>query len=236
LTAVWIALILFAASLVQALTGFGLAMVGMPLLVALIGVRTATPLVAVLSIFVQIPMLIRYRHEVDWRSVLRLGVSVMVGVPLGVLALKRVDPAIVSTLLGVVVVAYALYALIAPELPRLVWRGWAIPFGFVAGLLSGAYSTGGPPLIIYGDASRWEREAFKGNLQAVFMMAGVVQIASHALVGNLTPTVGRDLLVGLPGIALGIPVGLALDKVVNPALFRKIVLGMLVLLGLNLIF
>jgi len=236
LTAVWIALILFAASLTQALTGFGLAMVAMPLLVALIGVRTATPLVAVLSIFVQIPLLIRYRREVDWRAVLRLGAAVMVGVPLGVLALKRVDPTIVSVLLGVIVVAYALYALIAPELPRLVRPGWAIPFGFAAGLLSGAYSTGGPPLIIYGDVSHWERDAFKGNLQAIFMMAVVVQITSHGLAGNLTPAVGRDLLAGLPGMALGIPAGLALDKVINAALFRKIVLGMLVLLGLNLIF
>jgi hypothetical protein len=208
----------------------------MPLLVALIGVRTATPLVAVLSIFVQVPLLIRYRQDVAWRTVLRLGAAVMVGVPLGVLALKRVDPALVSILLGVIVVGYALYALVAPNLPRLVRPGWALPFGFAAGLLSGAYSTGGPPLIIYGDASRWEREAFKGNLQAVFMMAVVVQISSHALAGNLTPAVGRDLLAGLPGMALGIPAGLALDRVVDAALFRKIVLGMLVLLGLNLLF
>ena len=233
--AVWIALIMFAASLVQALSGFGLAMVGMPLLVTLVGVRTATPLMAALSVFVQIPMLIRYRHEVDWRAVLRLGLAMVVGVPLGVLALKRVDPTIVSTLLGVIVIGYALYALVVPELPRLTRPGWAIPFGFVAGLLSGAYSTGGPPLIVYGDASRWEREAFKGNLQAIFMMAVATQLVSHGLAGNLTPEVGRDLLMGLPGMALGIPAGLALDKVVNTALFRKIVLGLLVLLGLNLI-
>jgi hypothetical protein len=232
--AIAIAAIMFVASFTQSATGFGVALVAMPLLVQIVGVRVAAPLVGILSAFIQIPVLIRYRAALDRRTVARLSAAVAVGVPFGVFALKRIDPDIVTTVLGMVLVGYSTYALIGPRLPVLRKPAWAYPFGLVSGLLSGAYSTGGPPLIIYGDFSRWEPAAFKGNLQAIFMVTTAVQVASHAAAGNLTPTVWNNMLPALPGVALGVIAGLALDRGIDAALFRKIVLALLIVLGLRL--
>jgi len=61
-------------------------------------------------------------------------------------------------------------------------------------------------------------------------------IGGHALSQNFTPPVWQDYLLALPAIGLGLWLGFRLDRYMNPALFRKIVLVLLVILGLRLIF
>jgi hypothetical protein len=233
--ALLVSLTLFAASFTQGLSGFGLALVSMPFLIPLVGVRTAAPLVAVLSGAIQVPVLLRYHADVDRPAVLRLVIPYALGIPLGVLALGWANPALVVPLLGVVIIAYAVYALAAPGLPLLRHPAWAYPFGLAGGLLSGAYSTGGPPLIIFGDFRRWEPGAFKGSLQVIFMIGTVVQLVSHGLAGNLTGAVWQNTLFAAPGVVLGVLAGLYMDRFINPAAFRKIVLVLLIALGAGLI-
>ncbi|MBN1123072.1 MAG: sulfite exporter TauE/SafE family protein [Anaerolineae bacterium] len=228
--------IMIFASFTQSVAGFGLALVAMPLLVNLIGLEVAAPFIAVISLFIQIPVLIRYRKDLDLRSTGRLTAAMMLAIPIGVIGLKRLDENIMLGILGIVVTGYAIYALVTPRLPELKSPNWAYPFGFVGGLLSGAYSTGGPPLVIYGNFSRWEPGEFKANLQATFTLTAFVQIASHGLFGNLTPVMWRSLLFALPGVAIGVVLGLSLDRHIDPALFRKIVLVLLIVLGLSLLF
>lgn len=229
-------LILFFASFTHSVAGFGFAMVSMPPLVGLVGVRVATPMTALLSILIQVPILLRYRKSFRWPNIVQLAITVTLGVPIGVLALKRVNPDIITTLLGVIVAGYALYSFFAPRLPELKSPLWAYPFGLLSGILSGAYSTGGPPLIIYADFKQWEPAEFKVNLQGIFMFTSAAQMISHLAAHNLTVTVWKDVLFALPGVIVGAVIGLSLDKVINLVLFRKIVLFLLVLLGLRLIF
>lgn len=231
-----IILIMFFASFTQSVAGFGVTLVAMPVLADVIGVRVAAPFLALIAVVIQLPMLIRYRKSMDMQAVSRLIIPVVIGIPIGIFGLKRLDADFVITILGVVVISYALYALLAPTLPEMKRPVWAYPIGLIAGLLAGAYSAAGPPLIIYGDSNRWKPAEFKSNLQGLFMVISAVQISTHALAGNLTTDVWKNVLIGLPSVLLGIVVGLSLDKYINPDLFRKIVLVLLVVLGFRLVF
>ena len=68
------------------------------------------------------------------------------------------------------------------------------------------------------------------------MVNSVMVILTHTLAQNYTPFVVQSYLIALPGVGIGLVLGLSLDKYVNPVLFRKIVLGLLIVVGLNLIF
>lgn len=227
--------ILFAASFTQSLAGFGLGLVGMPLLAAFVGVRMGAPLLALVGPLVQIVLIARYRAALNLQSITRLGMAAALGIPVGVIALRRLDADLLTTILGIVIAGYALYALVAPRLPRLTHPAWAYAFGLVAGLLGGAYTVGAPPLIVYGDINRWEPAEFKVNLQSIFTIIVSLQIISHAVSGNFTLPVWQALIGALPGTALGIAAGLSLDGRIDPALFRKIVLVLLVVVGIGLI-
>lgn len=230
-----VSLIVFIAITVQAASGFGLALVSMPLLVGLIGIRSASPLVAMVAITAELFLLFRYRHALNFTAVKQLSLASILGIPLGIYLLREVDAKIVTTILGIVIAGYALYALTSPRLPRLQKAVWAYSFGFLGGILAGAYNTSGPPVIIFGTCRRWEPASFKGNLQAYFLFNTLFTLAAHVISGNVTAVVWQNYLWALPAIGLGLLLGNQVDKWLNPVQFRKVVLILLVILGIRLI-
>lgn len=231
-----IALIMFFAIFTQTVAGFGTALIAMPLLISSLGVSVAAPLVAIIAIAAEVILLIRYRHAINLRTVGSLSAASLVGIPIGVFVLQRADERFVLTLLGAIISGYALYALLNLRLPEIKHRNWAYGFGFVGGVLSGAYNTGGPPVVIYGSCRRWSPQEFRSNLQGYFLLNSVTTIISHTLAQHYTPFVWQTFLFAFPGALLGLAIGISLDKYINPVLFRKIVMALLFVLGLNLIF
>jgi uncharacterized membrane protein YfcA len=230
-----ILLVTFFASFTHTLAGFGSALVTMPILAKMLGVQVAAPLAALIVPTIEFLLLIRYREAFNLHVVWRLMAGAVVGIPLGVWALRQVDERIILTILGVVLIFYALYAFLRLKLPELKKPSWAYGFGFIAGLLNGAYNTSGPPIIIYGNCRGWEPAEFKANLQGFFTVAGLWVIVNHAFNGNLTPFVWQHYLLSWIAIVVGMWLGLKLDRFIDQVTFRKIVLAMLIILGVMML-
>jgi len=228
---VLVSAILFLASFTQSVSGFGVALISMALLPLLISVQSATALVALIVIIVDIGVLARYYKSLQVRDVWPLILASFLGVPLGIFLLRYIEEKIMLMILGIVLVGYSIYALIGFRLPELKRKGWAYFAGFLSGLLGGAYNTNGPPIIIYGTCRRWHPDVFKGNLQSFFLINGLMIVAGHAIGGSFTPEIWRMFLVGSPGVVLGLLVGASFDKWINLVVFRKIVLALLLVMG-----
>jgi uncharacterized membrane protein YfcA len=232
----WLALlVVFFAVFTQSLTGFGSGLVSMAFLPGMLGVRTAAPLVALITGTMELILLIRFRAAFNIKAVWRLALTTLLGLPLGVWALRGLSEKILLPVLGVVMSGYALYALFNLKLPKLEHPTWAYLTGFLSGLLSGAYSVGGPPVIIYGNCRHWEPDEFKSNLQGFFLLNDGLAIIYHGIAGNLTHPVWTGYLWALPVIGLGLLAGGGLDRFLNPQSFRKLVLVLLVIMGVRLI-
>jgi len=169
------------------------------------------------------------------RAVWRLAVASLIGIPLGMIVLRRLDEDLALGALGVVMAGYALYALFELKPPELSKPGWAYAFGLAAGMLGGAYNTSGPPVVVYGNARRWSPAEFKSNLQGFFFFNSLLVVSGHALSGNLDEAVWQNYLIALPGLALGILAGLGLDRRIDPLVFRKIVLVLLLVMGVRMV-
>jgi uncharacterized membrane protein YfcA len=232
----FVAAILFLAAFTQSLSGFGLALVSMALLPYVVGVQVATPLVAVAAVAIEVVLLLRYRQALNVHAIWRIVLASVVGIPFGIIWLRYLDERIVLIVLGVVIAGYALYALLGLRLPSMQGSLWAYLVGFLGGMLGGAYNTSGPPVIVYADCNRWEPSEFKSNLQGFFIINSFVVMVSHFVVGKITPEVWRLFVVSLPVIGLGLVAGMTLDRWVKPAVFRRIVQILLILMGLRLIF
>lgn len=230
-----ISAITFLAIFTQSVSGFGLGLVAISLLANIMSIRQASPLVSLIGITAQFIILLYYRHDFNLRAVARLAATAVLGIPIGLVFLRRVDEGVVTAVLGVILISYSLYALLGLKLPKLEHPLWAYGLGFVSGMLGGAYNTSGPPVIIYGACREWPRAEFKSNLQGYFLLVSTTSAIGHALSGNMTPVVWHNYLYALPAIALGIIIGVNLDKRINPQRFRQVVLVMLIILGLRLI-
>ena len=235
LTFVWVGAILFLAAFTQSLTGFGVALVSMALLPSVIDIKAAIVLVALVSFVVDTGVLTRYWRSLRFKDILPLILSSTLGVPLGIWLLRYVDEKIALAALGLVLVLYALYALIGFRLPELKRAFWAYIVGFISGILGGAYNTPGPPAVIYASCRRWEPDVFKSNLQAFFLVNSIVVLVAHATAGNFSADIWQMFKFGLIPIALGLAAGASLDRWINPLLFRKIVLALLIVMGVKML-
>lgn len=233
-TSIFIFFAVFLGCFTQSLTGFGVALVMMAVLPSILGLQTATPLVALVAIVLETIMLIRYRAAFKFKSILGLLIASVIAIPVGVLFLRRLDEGIALFILGLVIVIYAIYALIGLRLPLLSHPAWAWAFGFAGGLLGGAYNTSGPPVVVYGNCRGWNQQEFKSNLSGYFVINSAVVVSTHWLAGNITPDVTSNLMLALPALVFGFLLGQSLDKWLNPDLFRRIVLVLLVILGVRL--
>ena len=230
----WLALIVaFFSIFTQTLTGFGAGMLSMAFLPGLIGMRTAVPLVALATATLELIQLIRLRARFNFPAVWRLMLASLVAIPLGVWALRGLNEKLLLLVLGIIMLGYALYALLTPKLPGLEHPLWAYLAGFISGLLGGAYSVSGPPVIIYGTSRGWEPDEFRSNLQGFFLVGDCLAILNHALVGNLTPRVWISYLWALPVVALGLLAGTLIERFINPQVFSKLVLILMLLMGLR---
>ena len=233
--AILIVAIIFAAAFAQSLTGFGFALVVMPLLTIVLGIRTAAPLVALAALTVYAVNLVRYRRAIKVQEVWRLGVASAAGVPVGIWLLSTADEDLVMRVLGAILVAYAGYSLLQPIARRTLSRGWVYPAGFLAGCLGGAYNTPGPPVIVYGSLRQWPRNEFRAILQALFLLNAVLVVASHAVAQHLTKQVFGYYLYAVPALAVGILIGSVVDSRIDQRQFRKLVTTMILALGLALL-
>jgi len=231
---VYFAAIVTLACFVQAVAGFGLPMIAMPVLVALIGIHAAVPLMAIIILELQLLMVARYRMALNIRTVWRISAAAIVGIPIGILLLSRIPEVITVTLLGLLLIAYVLYVSLNFPVPALKNPNWAYFFGLLGGMGGGAYNIAAPPMIIYADTQRWKPKLFKGNLQGYFLIITIVAILTHFLSNNITADILQKSLIAIPFVFLGAFAGFYLDRFINPAVFRRIVLALLLILGINL--
>ncbi len=230
-----VATVVFLAAFTQSLSGFGSALVAMAFLPAVIGIQAASPLVAVTVLTLEAILLVIYRQALNFQVIWRVIAGSLAGVPLGLLLLERVPERIVLLLLGVVILGYALYALLEIRLPTLRAPIWAYFFGLLAGMLGGAYNTSGPPVVIYANCRRWQPLEFKSNMQGFFIFSSLLVAGAHFINNNLTVAVWRYFALSLPALLLGILAGTRLDGVIDARTFQRIVLLLLALMGFRLI-
>jgi hypothetical protein len=236
MTNAWLVAIVFFAALLQTTSGFGFALMAMPLISLVVGVKTAAPLVAMLGFTLYAVNLVRYRHGLVLREVARLAVAAAVGVPVGVWLLSALDERVVEAALGVVLIGYAAYMLLKPQAtPSLQSNLWAYPVGFISGCLGGAFNTPGPPVIIYGDLKQWPRNQFRSTLQALFLFTSGLVILSHAFAGHVTRPILVSYALSIPFLLLGVLAGSHIDRRLDNERFRMLVIVMILATGVLLL-
>jgi len=226
--------VIFFSSLCRSTFGFGDAMIAMPILAILTGIKTATPLVALIGTTIAISILIRHWPQVNFRSAWRLILSSLVGIPVGLLFLKNVNEDMVKFILAFFILFFSVFNLVKPEL-YLKKERYVFVFGFLAGILGGAYNTNGPPVIIYGTLRKWNPANFRATLQGYFLPTGGAILIGHAITGLWTTTVIKYYVFSLPIVFMAILLGNYLNRKLRRESFTKYIYTILIMLGIWLI-
>jgi len=216
-------------SAAQAVSGFGFALIGAPLVALLVGPHDAVVGLTMIGIVLVSQLTLRSRGHVEWPVVLVVTAPAILGMPFGLLVLERADERTLTAIIAIVVIAFAI----------LLWRGLRVPpnrithgiAGFVAGVLSTSTSTSGPPIVIALSGRGLTPSAFRGTISAIFLVQGSVAMLAFALGGEITSGAFGVAAAGLPGLLLGSYIGEHGFKRLDAETFRRLVFAMLLLSG-----
>lgn len=224
------------AALCQSLTGFGFALVMVPLLSLAWDVKSAVVTSTVLGTVSLLPLLFEARRHVRLAAVAALVAGSLAGIPAGILLLDWIDPEALKILVGLTVIAASVLVYQVREV-RATRAGVmpAVAAGVVSGVLRASTSMGGPPAVLYLLGVEKDVEAFRGTILAFFLPMSLVTIVGLAAVGRVTPDVLRTSAIALPALVVGLVIGAWLRYRVREELFRLLVLMLLILTSVGVI-
>jgi uncharacterized protein len=226
-------LAVFAAGVTYGLTGFGFALVATPLLVLFLPPRTVVPLVLLLSMITGGVILLQARRAVRLRRIWPLLIAGLAGVPLGSWLLLAASAHTLQMLMGVTVTLAALAFLAGFRQPIGAERLALVPIGLVSGVLSGALGMSGPPVVLFLANQGVEKETFRANLCAYFMVLNLLTLPTYLAIGVITPQVLRYTALYAPALALGVFLGIWLLPHVPERAFRRVALVLVLAAGVS---
>ncbi|URN15432.1 MULTISPECIES: sulfite exporter TauE/SafE family protein [Streptomyces] len=226
-------LILAAASVVRSTAGFGFSLVAVPPLALLVEPVAAVVVAGAMAAPLSLWIAVRDRHHVDRRVTAVTLLSGLSGVPFGVWLLSVLPPDVLMLAITAVVLLGTF----------VVWRRITLRGGLATlvgvGVFSGASlaSTGidGPPMVAAFQSMGLEPRVQRATLAVVFSGTSLAALAGFAISGQLTATVGRTLLAGVPALFVGILAGERIFGRLDAERFRRVVLGLLVVSSVSVV-
>ena len=177
--------IAFLGALIFGITGFGSALVAMPLATHLVPLPFALALFALsdlacaFSVGLENP---RNAVRAEWT---RLVPMILVGTALGVTLLVNLPRAAGMLLLGLFVLSYSIYSLKSRTSIKIINAGWAWVAGLAGGVTSSLFGAGGPPYVIYLSQRGLSKEQFRATLGMTTMTSISLRVIAFLLTGLL---------------------------------------------------
>jgi uncharacterized membrane protein YfcA len=210
------------AGLARGFSGFGGALIFVPLASSVVGPRLAAPLLLIVDAVAASSLIPNAWRNAARREVGTMAAGALVGVPLGALLLAMADP---------LALRWGLASMVAVSLVVLV-SGWryrgrrtkpvTVGVGLVAGLLSGSIQVGGPPVIAYWLSSPLGPHIVRANFVLYFAISGLLSGVAYVAGGVLTHAALVLALLVAPAYGLGIYLGSRMFGLASETTFRRI--------------
>lgn len=228
-TLIGIAFVAFLAAVCQSVTAFGFALVMVPLLAVVWEVKPAVVTSTLLSTVFMVPLLYEVRAKVQTPAILPLLAGSLAGIPVGLAVLKRIDGDVLQVLVALMVVVASVTLFWSPRVKLLQPHpAMGLAAGGISGALRGATSMSGPPIVLYAlSAFGDEVDHFRANVLGVLLPSSLVTIAGLAVADLIDGDILLACVAAAPTMVAGTMTGAWLRKRVSVALFRPVVLSVL---------
>lgn len=230
-------IIIFAAMLVRTLTGFGSALLAVPLLSILLGAKYAVPFIMIYECLINLMILgiERRRLGSDLAGAWPLMLAGLAGVPIGAEVLMAASDQLLKGGMGVALIVFSILLLrdLGPKLPR---GGIAsAASGLLAGFLGGSTGLPGPPIALLLRGQGFEKGEFR-RVIVLFLTAVDFAAFGYFLWAGLIDREMLDTsLFFLPAMVLGFLAGGRAFGRVDEGSFRRLTLGITLVAGVLLL-
>jgi uncharacterized protein len=215
-------LVALLAGLARGFSGFGAALIFMPLASAIAGPQTAAAILVLVDLVFAAPLIPKAWSRVSLTSIGTMLAGATLMIPIGAWLLKTTDPTILRWLI----------AGLAALMLALLISGWrftghprpAITFavGALSGLFSGIAQIGGPPVVAYWLGGAASAANTRANIIIFFAGTGLVSLVVYLASGFVTHTTLTWAMIAGPLYGLGLFGGTRLFGSASERTFRRV--------------
>ncbi len=236
-TALTTAAIVLVSAAVQSMTGFGFAVLAVPLLTLIwqpgdaIGISMVLSTVCVVLLWLQV-------RRVEQLPIIRgLFLAALAGLPVGLWVLAHIDIGMLRFAIGGVTLATVAMigaglvreaGAVAARTPHLAAT---IGAGFTAGLLTGSLSMPGPPVVMLLTQSGTAKGAYRATLTAFVVLIYPIALAAMLIGGLISTAALWQSLFQMPVLLLGFWFGNLLHGAASERSFSLMSLTLLAVAG-----
>ena len=228
----------FFAGLVQGATGFGSGIVLNAFWLHILEPSAAISLNIVSCLFVSALPIYKLRKTLDFSKLKSFVFFGVIGIPTGLLILTMTDPSIFKTTVGFILVIFSIWKFKSKDILINFKSNPALDkfIGFISGILGGFAALGGILPTIWVNLQRLPKNTQRGTYEPFIFITSIAAVISFYFAGFLTLDIFYNFLKAFPALMLGSWIGIKIYALINEALFRHVILGLIFLAGLVLLF
>src|SRR5438034_1282758 len=220
--AIAICAVAFVSGTARGFSGFGSALIFMPLASSIADPRPVAALLLILDFLAAAPLLPGAWQKADRKATAVMVTGALIGVPIGTYFLSRLEP--VTTRL---IISGFVFALLLLLLSGWRYRGSdhatiSVGIGGLSGFCSGLAQTGGPPIVGYWLGRPIASVIARANILLFFGASDFFSVVSYAVTGLITADAIKFSFVVGPVYGIGVWLGALLFGRASEALFRAI--------------
>lgn len=214
------ALMTFGAAAIRGLTGFGMAIILVPLLGLIIRPDQAVVLAILLQFLIGPVGMKTIIADSDRRSSLTIAGFAMIATPLGLWLLARTTPDVARLLISLIAIG-AFILVILPKRQAAVPGHWvAAGTGVAAGILTGFAAMPGPPIIPFYLRGAFTPVTARASMMLVFFATATAGTLTSMLLGLTTLSLALTACALFVPMYVGNHIGQLAFGRVSPALWR----------------
>jgi len=226
-----------AAGFVQGLSGFGFGMVAMSFWAWTLEPRLAALLAVCGALTGQLVAAATVRRGFDRVRLLPFVLGGLLGIPIGVAVLPRLDMDAFKVILGTLLVLWCPAMLMAKNLPRIT-RGGRVAdalVGMAGGVMGGLGGFTGVLPTLWCTLRGLDKDVQRAIIQNFNLAMLLVTFITYLATGLVTRDALPLLAIVVPAMLVPVLLGARLYHGISDARFRQIVLGMLTLSGVAML-
>lgn len=226
-------IVIFAAIL-RAFTGFGFALAAVPAFSHCLSPTESVVLSTALIFLISLVSIKSYWGVVPLRPMLPLGILLLIGTGIGTVILTVISKNQFQLGVGLSVILACIGLLFLQ--PSTKWKSPFLTFitGFIAGIMNGAVAISGPPMIIYAMITEPDPKHSRAWLMTILGFAALFGLIAFGIVGFINQQTIWYSLLAFPALYVGNYLGAFLFKRYGGALYRKVAISVLVVIGISI--
>ncbi len=229
-------IVLLMAGILRGTFGFGDGLLVVPVMMNFLDVNTIVATMVWAEIFMIMILVGNRYHQIEKSLQIGLVKWAILGIPLGLLFLKMTPEHWIKIGFGPVILIFALTGLTTLGDKIKVNKVTEAFFGFIAGILAGAYNANGPAVVTYVSRFQYPPEKFVINLQVHFLICNLFLLTGHFFNGFWTTKVLLLIFIGLPVLIPSLYLGKKLRSFINPERYSGLIFKLLLVMAVVSIF